>query len=243
MRTAPKEGLSPEANQDQMGAFQFRNSGGRIGLRAALADGATQSFGAREWAGVLVRSYLDGLVLPTQKTGSLVRTFNALKPARPDTTQSDWVAQGRTLLGGHATLAGITISFRKGWSYRALVVGDTCLFVTDDSGRLRRSFPYSDPAEFVRAPIMISTSPTRNTALPRLGLRVRGKLPRGGTVWLATDELSRWILSETVSGGCPFDSLGGALRSASTFDAFVADLRRHGEIGDDDMSVIRMRRS
>jgi hypothetical protein len=240
MRTTPKEGQQATDNQDRFGVFTYRGAGGHLEIRAALSDGATQSSRAGEWAGVLVKAYLSGTVAPTQRTSSFLRSLPALEQEanRP----ASWVEQGRALIGSFATLAALTVAYDRGWRFRAVAVGDSCLFLTDRSGAIRRSFPYQHPEEFSRPPIMIAASTSNNKSIPARGIRCRDELRLGEAVWLASDEVSRWVLSAESVGANPFYTLGKALASQRAFEGFVDDLRRSSLVADDDMSVVRVTR-
>lgn len=238
----PKEDQPSGTNQDRAGAASVRGDSGHLELRAAVADGATQSFEPGSWAEALVDAFIRGAIRPTQRTPAILATVAGLHLEQPAATDS-WIAQGRAALGSYATLAGVTLSYRRGWRWVGLAIGDSAAFVVDRDGRVKRKFPYQRLDEFPAAPVMLGTTTRNNDVVSQRGLRWTGPLGAHDRIWLTTDEIARWTIAQLGDGADPFTRLDGAVRSHRTFAEFITQLRAGGSVADDDMTILRIRRS
>jgi len=114
---------------------------------AAIADGATESSFAGEWAKMLVRNYVKA---PDNKLGSFKSKIEFLAAKWHSCvfrTPLPWFAEEKARLGAFAAFLGIEFkpeltlfSDRGFWS--GLAIGDCCLFQFRDGNQLL-SFPYS----------------------------------------------------------------------------------------------------
>lgn len=219
---------------------RFRTRDGHIGLRVAVADGATQAHRSREWASQLVAGYAAGRISPT----ATITTIRSQIPSFPieEPRSGSWVDQGRALLGSFATLTGVTITYKGGWRFDALSIGDTCVFVTNADGRIRRTFPYRSAKDFSKAPVMVGSARSANAAIPNIGIRSRGRLGPGDVVWVATDELAGWILRQSFRVRSPLAQLERHLKTHQDFESFIAEIRDQNQVNDDDMTIVRVSR-
>ncbi len=168
--------------------------------RYAVADGATRSFFPKQWAELLVERFCEMPTLsldaenwkqwlvPIQEAWYkqveervqevnqfyLTNSFNAREPAV-------------------STFIGLEVE-KTEREWRAVVVGDSCLFHKNSSGF--RSYLIEQSEDFTSRPEAFASFREANPYDPAF---IRGKLEPGDTFILATDALAKWILEHKES--------------------------------------------
>lgn len=241
----PKAGNSPEEYEDAWRVVYPQRIGasGRRTVRAAVSDGASESAFAREWANVLV----DAFVSRTPDSGGLTEDSMCdwLASAQEEWNvgipwdRIPWHGEAKARAGAFATLLGLTIaatsssSLRLSW--RAIAVGDSCLFVVRDD-RLLLSFPLEDAAEFDNTPALICSNPDNAGELWENVRRSEGDCVAGDSFILASDALACWFLDRDAAGEKPWKTL--LALDASEWAAWVEEQRRAGLMGNDDTTLV-----
>ncbi len=189
----------------------------------AIADGASQTFAAGDWARLLVRSYVDG------------RFPDALPDLRTqwakgiDREALSWFQRERLRGGAQAALVGLRIAADGGWD--ATAIGDCCLFQVR-AETLIAAFPYRRPDDFSSQPPLVSTA-ARQDKPPRTET---GMWRPGDTFYLMSDALAQWFLDEAVlRDGKPWRWL------TRPFRTLVAELRACGRLRVDDTTLAVLR--
>ena len=168
--------------------------------RYAVADGATLSFFPKQWAELLVERFCEmpnlslnaenwkQWLVPIQEKWYkqveervkvrgqfyLTNSFNTREPAV-------------------STLVGLEVEKTK-QKWRAVVVGDSCLFHKNSSGF--RSYLIEQSEDFTSRPEAFASFPETNHYDPEF---IRGEIQSGDTFILATDALAKWILEHKES--------------------------------------------
>src|SRR5213594_345914 len=151
----PKLGNSPEEYED---AWAHRQTRTPVGIRVAVADGATESSFAKLWAVLLAESYVRSEV-----TGA--EFFARLKPARRLWRRRlagrplPWFASEKAEQGAFAAFLGVQIDAHKN-RWTALAVGDCCLMQVDGVGegmRVVETFPLQKSSQFTMSPYLIGS--------------------------------------------------------------------------------------
>ena len=168
--------------------------------RYAVADGATLSFFPKQWAELLVEHFCEmpnlslnaenwkQWLVPIQEAWYkqveervrerdqfyLTNSFNAREPAV-------------------STLVGLKVERTKR-EWRAVVVGDSCLFHKNSSGF--RSYLIEQSEDFTDRPEAFASFPEANPYAPEF---IKGELQSGDMFILATDALAKWILEHKES--------------------------------------------
>src|SRR5258705_5519130 len=153
--SCPKLGNSPEEYED---AWAHRQTRTPVGIRVAVADGATESSFAKLWAVLLAESYARNTVIGAE-------FFARLKPARRLWRRRlagrplPWFASDKAEQGAFAAFLGVEIdAHRNRWT--ALAVGDCCLMQVDDVGKGMRAvetFPLQRSSQFTMSPDLIGS--------------------------------------------------------------------------------------
>jgi hypothetical protein len=177
--TLPKEGHSPEEYEDA-----FAGKGGRF----ALADGASESSFACEWANLLVEGFVasgESVIAP-----SWLNPLRQRWAAQVDGLELEWYGEEKRRLGAFATFLGLIVKKprqAKEGQWKALAVGDSCLFQVRQD-RLLRAFPVRRSGDFGnRPPLLGSRCPAGRQAQAQVRF---GKWERGDRFFLMTDALA-----------------------------------------------------
>lgn len=233
-------------------------------FRCAVADGASESAFAAEWAQLLVRGFGRRRLHLQQLTGVWQRHV--------DRRPLPWYLEAKIGKGAHAALLGLTIrevskrctaegngkpKAPPEWvratvplapqpetgRWRALAVGDTCLFHVRKNNLLQTG-PVSRSEDFDNSPFLVCTkTPEMLRRGPHMTI-LSGTWQSDDHFYLATDALAKWILSEHEAGRPPWKTLDG-LRTKSknkkSFAEFVEKLRCEKALHNDDTTLLRIK--
>jgi hypothetical protein len=248
--TVQKKGNAPGENEDAC----YPSAGREINttaLRAAISDGSTEGALSDQWSRTLVRTFCRA------RNASPIRILRRSQEfwdaflmeyldERAKTNPVRWYEEPGLQQGAYASLLGLQIegaptgSHRKPW--HAFAIGDSCLFQVRRN-QLIVQFPIGHSTDFGSHPILVpSRRSLLSTAVDR-GLRHEsGYWRQGDTFYLATDALSAWFLAEVERNRQPWHTLRdlGTQDEASEFADWVHELRRGGQMKNDDVTLLRV---
>jgi hypothetical protein len=213
--------------------------------RFAVADGATSSYRARTWADLLVRGFLQA-----PPSDSTVEAFTiwlegvrgAMPPDRISTENDAWYVEEAARRGSFATLVGLEFARPDSQrptagAWRALAVGDSCLFHIR-SGALMVAFPLSQADAFGMTPPLLRSLEHRNQELVDLSF-INGQYQSGDSFLLASDALSAWALKTAESKPAVWKTLSRLGNDG--FTRLLTDLHAAGLIENDDVTLLQIR--
>jgi len=190
--------------------------------RFAVADGASESYAAGEWARLLVETFVrDGC------DGDWLTAPRVAWSDQVGGRAVSWYAADKFAAGGHATFLGLTIA---GKQWTALAAGDANLFVLRDGG-LVSSFPLETSAAFTGSPVLVRS--WGDEPPWEFGL---GDLQAGDTLLLATDALAQALLSAAEAGQAVGADLV-TLTDVAAFTTWVEAERAAGRLRNDDVAL------
>jgi hypothetical protein len=257
---APKSGSTAAEYED---AYWLRGEGEHVrrSHRYAIADGATESSLAGDWARLLVHTFgqsshlrLSGAVMRARATWPRhLQDYVALREQKGAPLQ--WYEEPKLQRGAFATLLTLDLLDRPAADalatertrteisvgpWHAAAVGDSCLFqVRGDV--LVNAFPITDSASFGCAPPLIPTSALRASVLRKNIRTAVGTWLLDDSFYLGTDAISSWFLQAYESGGKPWEQLRDlGTQDADDFASFVRELRSQGRLRNDDVTLIRV---
>jgi hypothetical protein len=203
-------------------------------FRCAVADGASESAFAREWAQLLVRNFGRGRF----HLDYLQRLWKKLVAKQ----KLPWYLQAKVSKGAHAALVGLSIGDGDRRAWRALAIGDSCLFHIRDE-KLILAGPVTKSEDFDNSPFLLSTR--CETPIPREADHVHvlsGTWEPKDTFYLASDAMSQWLLAEEEAGRPPWQTLCqlGTGAEAQPFQAMVEQLRADNKLHNDDTTLLRL---
>jgi len=229
--SAAKAGNAPEEYEDAV-------SGDPALGRFAVADGATESSFAAAWARLLVEGFVAA-------EGRPWRSLDWIAPLRQrwagqvDALVLPWFAEAKREEGAFATLLGVVFRPPRApapGTWRALAVGDCCLFRTRRS-RLLTAFPLSASADFCNRPRLLGS----RSAAASKPEQAAGRWRSGDRFLLMSDALAQWFLERTEKKADPLGEVATLLSGPSpsaAFPGWVGERRSQGMRNDDVTLVI-----
>lgn len=218
--TVPKAGAEEGENEDAAAVWTTSWP-----VRAAVADGATESMFAKRWAETLVEGLETVEMSPTALTDALPEWRADWKAAVSGQAESlPWYASAKADEGTFATLLGLEIHSDGRWS--ALAVGD-CTLMHVHEGRLETAWPHGSSDAFSNRPSLLSTLPDRDVPTPDA---TTGTWHAGDAFLLATDAVAAWLLDT--------DPVAARAWDAQEFAETVAAARSNDSLRNDDSTLV-----
>jgi hypothetical protein len=232
-KVLPKSGNTVAECEDALSAKQTKNF-----LKVALADGATESSFAKEWANLLT----DDLV--KSKNFSLKHIIGRLPTLREQWFSEvtkiplPWYAEAKLEKGAFSTFLGMTIDLKKK-IYSCIGIGDCCLFQVRGDDMIF-SFPIQKSNEFSNSPYLLTTKNNDDTELKTYLKEAKGKIEKGDYLILMSDALAYWFASENEKAGRPWETFLVLLidNSKNVFEDWLNEKRRVKQIKNDDTTLL-----
>jgi len=225
---APKAGNAAQEYED---AYAVEEAA----LRFAVADGASETSFARQWAELLVDRFVHEPPTP-ESLREWIAPMQATWAGANQPKATAWYAEEKARDGAFSSLLGV--AFNQG-RWRALAIGDSCLFVVR-AGKLAHAFPLEKAEQFNNRPMLISSVARANQGVWDQVRHGEGELVGKDQLLLMTDALAQWFLTEAEMGRRPWAALAKAAASQDAFNAFVDMLRSGGMMRNDDTTLVRI---
>jgi hypothetical protein len=250
----PCQGHGLEECQDALAADARRG-------RFAVADGAAESPYSSLWARLLVEEFVRqserlpswASWLPSLQerwTAAIRPPLSAACNSPKATADSGpriaegggvpWYLEAGLNQGAFATFLGLVIEENK---WYAAAVGDSCLFqVRRDE--LICAFPVTRAADFSNAPWLVGSRTSPSEVPHKNGLQQLGDCQSGDRLWLMTDALAQWFLTQAESGGKPWQALGPLADGSDddsaqhAFAVWIEELRGARQLRNDDVTLV-----
>ena len=214
------------------------DSFGRHGTRQiyVVSDGASESFDSARWSRFLVRFFLRNPEL----SGDWINCAASAYGRRINRSTLSWSAQAAFDRGSFATLTGVVFSPTR-TCVTITGIGDSLAVLAVD-GKLRASYPYNNPCQFSKRPLLLSTNRERNQELlatPMLKFQAEWTLSEfhQPVILLMTDALGAWLLDNPDERLPTLLDLDSELR----FRMLVENERCGGTIRRDDTTLLVIR--
>jgi hypothetical protein len=222
---APKSGNAASEYED---AYAVKPEA----LRFAVADGASETSFARQWAELLVEGFVQDAPSAAE-LGAFVAPLQAVWAEGQKGKATAWYAERKAADGAFSSLLGVSI---EGDRWRALAVGDSCLFVVR-SGKVLRAFPLERAEQFSNRPSLLSSVSRANAGVWDQVATVEGELQEKDRLLLMTDALAQWFLVEAEMGRRPWAALA-KVTTPEQFTAYIDCLRAGGALRNDDVTLV-----
>jgi hypothetical protein len=205
--------------------------------RFALADGASESSFAGRWAQLLVDEFVRTPLLSSLHWTEWLASVRGQWAGSADTQPLPWYAEAKAELGAFATLLGVMILDGR---WRAVAVGDTCLFQVRGGG-LIECFPLTAADAFGSNPNLIGSRTPTAEMLSQRQVWGRGSWQAGDTLLLMTDALAQWFLRAVEDGEQPWLEIDAVLAAPDVNQRFVEwieTLRQQASLRNDDVTLM-----
>ncbi|KXU89806.1 hypothetical protein CI15_06360 [Paraburkholderia monticola] len=226
--SVPKSLSEQDANED---AASFDLERGIV----AISDGASESFDSRAWARLLVARFIQQPAVNAEWVSAARLSYEV----DWDFETMSWSQQAAFDRGSFATLLGAEWH-EHSRALEVFAVGDSLAVHLDASGAWE-SHPYRRAEQFDERPRLLSTKAEANAFVRSSTFYTEScavwELTEGSLVFLMTDALGQWLLTEPES----FNARCQLLLSANTepaFTEFVLEQRRLGAMRIDDTTLM-----
>ena len=211
--------------------------------RIAICDSASEVASSREWAQITTDAFvsrpLDLSNLDSPSLNGWLETCEQEWNEAVPWERIPWHGEAKTRAGALEMLLGLTVNSTPdgsgGLPWRAIAVGDCCLFVVCD-GELETSFPMDESGQFNNTPSLICSNPTNNEDLWERVCQLSGEFQQGDEIFLASDVLAAWLLQECGSGSEPWETL--LLLNTDEWEDWVEARRGERSMRNDDTTLI-----
>lgn len=260
-QTTPKVAGSPTRQNEDV----FRPSHSKRDIsRFVLCDGATTSFAGHAWAEALAEAMVIGRMPQPDSYPLLVGDAGYLTHLRDmffkavittaknkyekvyDISKLSFFKQEAFKRGSASTFLMLEQDPTDANSIAVTSIGDTCVFVATEEGRIAQSFPLTRVEEFSTSAYLVESrddaiamlfdSQTRDLYWRRTTLDLNGF--EEAKLVCATDAVSQWIVANKDN----LDALRGLFeataKSKKAFSRFIGDRRLEGAMGIDDSTVV-----
>ena len=204
-----------------------------IDYRFAVADGATESYGARKWARYLATSWVSSTSRGADDAAYLTVSVGAMQQEKTAKAEQ----------GSFAAVLGVAfLSLESGYGYwEAVSVGDCCLVHLRADGS-KTSFPLEDPDQFGSHPSEIGSAiHSHETLLPFVRRSASTLLP-DDILLLMTDAIAQWYLRYCFPDASAAAEFQSALTDGREAVAQLIERERLlGRLRNDDVAVLRIR--
>lgn len=212
--------------------------------RFAMADGASEAYDAIGWASCLVDSFARSDRRPRLDREGMVSWLSVLQQQWLQQAPSrfpSYAAKLKAAEGSYATLLGAELVDLDGARplWRAVAVGDVVLFHVRD-GVLIDHFPRMAPKDFNNTPDLVFSQAKMFGAFSGSLAFADGVLAVGDQLFVATDALAAWLLVQQRRRGDRTWRLMDEVDHPETFYRLISTLRHNDEIGNDDVTLLRL---
>jgi hypothetical protein len=245
-----KGGSKENQNDDSFAPLNLKTEATEIvatRARFAIADGATESAYSGRWARELSGGFGDGEVSHSDER-SISQVLKEMLPearirwaaALPSGNDLPWFLSEKVNAGAFATFLGLELSDNE-WT--AIAVGDSCLAHIrhrDGVAQVMKLFPIGDSKSFGNTPGLLPSRPKREPQ----PVEDRNPCVAGDELFLMTDALAHWFVSQLEKTQNPWDSLTSLFQTinpAESFVGFVVQRRLSREMHDDDTTLLWIR--
>jgi len=223
-----KRGNAPEECED---AYSVDLPRGRF----AVADGASESCFAKEWAEILVSANPQSTVRDRldwhEWLPALQQQWLQIASAEP----LPWYVERKIQDGAFSTFLSLVVADT---CWRSTAVGDTCLFHVR-AEQLLSSFPMHYADEFNVHPLMVGSNNRYAPCHDEIGRHCTGSFANGDYFILATDALAEWIMRRHEAGAQPCSRLLSLIEMpVNSFETFIEAIRQERQIRNDDVTLL-----
>ena len=247
-RWLPKAGSSVGEYEDAFAPARARPAHAVARKRFAVADGASESLLAGQWARLLVRTFCGAAsdAAPASVfANALARWPEVLteylqgRERRGEPIQ--WFEQPGLERGAFSTFVGLQLDAdRRPRRFTALAVGDSCL-LHFRAGQLCDAFPREPGDSFDATPPLICSNMTNSGSIAAGALQREGTFQAGDIFLLVTDAVAAWFLDAQAGGRGSWARSFFEAATRRDFNSWVRDLRNDGSMRNDDVTVMQIR--
>jgi hypothetical protein len=210
----------------------------------AIADGASESAFAYLWARLLVEQFVHKPVAGPRQWNPWLEPLREMWVTEVSKRPLPWYVEAKVQEGAFAAFLGLSVSksrCRGKQRWRAVAVGDSCLFLIRD-GQLQHKFPLRRSDEFGSCPWLVGARYQCGATPESVKVqRTHGDWQVGDRIWLMTDALAEWFLRQGEEGRRPWavvERLLAGCPTEETFASWVEERRNAENLRNDDVTLV-----
>lgn len=213
-------------------------------MRFCIADGATEGFGSRYWARLLVKHWTrsERPIITPEQLISWATALGSRFERHWRRRKLPWFAEEKAQSGAFAAFVGLNfIESQEQLYWQAVAIGDACLVLLRHNTVIT-SFPLDNPEDFGFRPVLLpSNSNGRQRILDRVEIR-SAPVNAADSFYLLTDAIAVWFLRAAKSAPEEITKLEQMLdRGKHTELAeFLNSARSNGALRNDDIGIVRV---
>ena len=231
----PRRGHSRSEYED---AFAKDEAAGRY----AVADGASEGCFTGLWAELLVESFVSSTCDTASSWPESLTAAQEHWDTDVRARNLPWYAEQDVNRGAYCTFLGLVLTSPAAdrYEWQALAVGDACVLHTRD-GVLLHAFPIDRAEQFNNFPKLVGSRMPVAESHARQSLWADGRGHAGDRLWMMTDALAQFCLSEAEAGGKPWNQLELFMTISEAEDPltpWIERLRDASRLRNDDVTLL-----
>ena len=209
-------------------------------FRFAVADGATESFDARNWAERLAQHWVQRKsTLTVEEFREWVATEGRELHDSWNSLTLSWYSEEKARYGSFATLVGVELDLNtEPLSWQAIALGDACLLQCRNK-TLLKSLPLSGSEGFNSGPVLVASDSSLHESSMQSVVTDSGTFQDGDVLLLMSDAASLWCLQRFENGDLDVSEFLSAKSDEELREFFDAE-RLAGRIRNDDLAIVRI---
>ena len=208
--------------------------------RFAVADGATESFDARNWAQRLAQHWVQ------RKSTLTVEEFREWVAAEGRELHDSWngltlswYSEEKARYGSFATLVGLELDLNaEPPSWRSIALGDACLLHCRNK-MLLKSLPLSGSEGFNSGPVLVASDSSLHESSMKSVVTDSGTCQDGDVLLLMSDAMALWCLQRFENRDLDVEQFLSTKTDEELREFFDAE-RMAGRIRNDDLAIVRI---
>jgi Protein phosphatase 2C len=229
----PKLGHEPSECEDAIAVDVER-------CRFAVADGATEAFDARNWAGRLAQHWVQHQSALTREE---FREWVAAEGRELHDSWKglslSWYSEEKARTGSFAAFAGVELDLKSDSpSWRAIALGDTCLLHCR-RGMLLKSLPLSRSESFNSNPVLVASHSSLHETSMQSVVSDAGKVENHDVLFLLSDGVASWFLERLEKKDLDPNEFVESTEDEE-LKQFFDEERLSGRMRNDDIALLRI---
>jgi len=224
-----KQGNSPEEYED---AYNAACNCIKKNFVFSVADGATESSFAKQWAEFLTEEFTENSKKQFLKyvlRKAVLKAKDRWKEMLKNKT-IPWYAEEKVKKGAYTSFIGMRI-FPEKMEWESISIGDCCLFIVRND-EIYVKFPIKNHEDFGNTPYLIgSVSEYDKERIEEKN----GELKPEDIIYLFSDAIAQWFLKNSEKK--PWKIIS-EIKDEKEFQTFIDKLREKKEIKNDDVTMI-----
>jgi hypothetical protein len=218
-------------------------------FRFAVADGASSGILSGQWARVLTEVACD-LDVPIDNPLVILKTGiarwngwldNYLQNRKEHDKPIKWYEEPGLKAGAFSTLLVLEINDKQTNEWRAVAIGDSCLFQVR-GGQLVIPFPVEQSNAFNNNPALMCSVLDHNDNLRNEITQSKGEWQIEDEFFLMTDAIAQWFLTQYEMGQQPWSAFqdSSTADDSQSFKNWIDSLREQKTMRNDDVTLVRI---